>query len=383
MRGLDRVVWFDPQERRVRVQGGMRWRKLQDLIDPHDLSVRVMQSYSNFTVGGSVGVNCHGRYVGRGPLVNSVRALQLMMADGSTQELSRTQNPELFGAVFGGYGGLGVVTEVELELDRNARMERHVQQIALEDYPRYFQEQILHRPDSVLHNADLMPPDFDAPLAITWRESSQPLTIPERLVPRNADYSREQNLIWAVSELPGSRALREREMRRSLIEAPAVVWRNHEASLDASMLEPRTRRMSTYLLQEYFIPVAQFIPFARAMTRILNTHDANALNVSVRHSPPDTTSLLRWAPAEVFSFVLYYKQRNSPGTDAVAGVWTRKLIEAALASGGRYYLPYRRHATRAQFARAYPEAGAFAALKRRVDPQHRFTNRLWESYLPR
>ena len=47
------------------------------------------------------------------------------------------------------------------------------------------------------------------------------------------------------------------------------------------------------------------------------------------------------------------------------------------------YLPYRLHATPAQFARAYPEAQAFAALKRQVDPRGRFTNRLWQANLPR
>lgn len=46
----------------------MRWRDLQDHLDPHDLSVRTMQSYANFSVGGSVSVNVHGRYVGHGPI---------------------------------------------------------------------------------------------------------------------------------------------------------------------------------------------------------------------------------------------------------------------------------------------------------------------------
>lgn len=41
---------------------------------------------------------------------------------------------------------------------------------------------------------------------------------------------------------------------------PAVVWRNFEASLDVAELEPRTRRISTYALQEYFIPRRHFLP---------------------------------------------------------------------------------------------------------------------------
>jgi FAD/FMN-containing dehydrogenase len=167
----------------------------------------------------------------------------------------------------------------------------------------------------------------------------------------------------------------------SVLGKPAVVWRNHEASLDTAMLEPRTRSMSTYLLQEFFIPEEKFLPFARRMAGVLKAHRVNALNVSIRHSPADKTSLLAWAPQEVFAFVLYYKQRSTKAASREVRAWTRELIDAALDNGGRYYLPYRLDATREQFSRAYPEAAEFSALKARVDPGKRFRNLLWDAYL--
>jgi FAD/FMN-containing dehydrogenase len=72
MRQMKRVVWMRAAEHRVRVQAGITWRDLQDVLDPLNLSVRTMQSFSNFTVGGAVSVNCHGRYVGHGPVSHSV-----------------------------------------------------------------------------------------------------------------------------------------------------------------------------------------------------------------------------------------------------------------------------------------------------------------------
>lgn len=381
MRGL-RGIRVDAAAMRARVQAGASWRDLQDRLDPLGLSVRIMQSYSNFSVGGSLSVNCHGRYVGRGPLVNSVRALQLATADGQLLDLSREREPELFGAVVGGYGGLGVVTEVELDLDRNQRIARSAERVPLQDYPAWFAERVLADPDALLHNADMAPPAFDAPVAVTWRRTDEAPTLADRLVPRSGDYSRQQALIWAASELPGGDGIRDRELTQRLLSERAVVWRNHEASLDIASLEPRTRMFSTYLLQEYFIPVPAFHDFARAMARILRADDVHALNVSIRHSPADRISLLRWAPTEVFSFVLFHKQRNTGAADRAAGAWTRKLVDAALDHGGRHYLPYRLHATPAQFLRAYPEARAFAATKQRVDPHHRFRNRLWDRYLP-
>jgi FAD/FMN-containing dehydrogenase len=326
-------------------------------------------------------VNCHGRYVGLGPLVNSARALQLVTADAQVLELSRSRNSELFGAVFGGYGAFGVITEVELDLAENARLERIVRSVPLEDYPRYFRETVLSDPKVVMHNADLIPPDFDAPVAIGWRATDQPLTEPDRLIPRNQKYSMEKSAIWAVTELPGGASLRKNVIDRSVLGKPTVVWRNHEASLDTASLEPRTRSMSTYLLQEYFIPVDRFLPFVRKMAEILKDRKVNALNVSIRHSPADTVTMMRWAREEVFAFVLYYKQHSNGAASTEARAWTRELIDAALENGGRYYLPYRLDATREQFRRAYPEADAFAALKRRVDPERRFRNLLWDAYL--
>ena len=378
MRGMNRVLVLDPQRRVVRVQAGISWRDLQDAIDPHDLSVRIMQSYSNFTVGGSVSVNCHGRYVGKGSLVNSVRAVQMVRADGGIVEL--TPDDALFGGVFGGYGGLGVVTEVELDLDRNTRLRRVVEKVELDRYPDHFQRRVAQDPRVVLHNADLRPPDFVRPRLISWLTTDAPATVPERLIPRDRGYRRNQPLIWAVSELPGGKRLRRRIGDR-LLEREAVVWRNYEASLDTDALEPGSRLFSTYLLQEYFIPVGNFLPFARALADALRRREVNALNVSIRHSPRDARSLLTWAPTEVFSFVLYYKQRTSERARREAGVWTRELIDAALDNGGRYYLPYRLHAARSQFEQAYPEIGEFVGLKARVDPRGKFRNLLWDKYL--
>ncbi|MEW6761716.1 MAG: FAD-binding oxidoreductase [Pseudomonadota bacterium] len=380
MRGMNRLVKLDTAARVARVQAGMRWRDLQELLDPHDLAVQTMQSYANFTVGGAESVNAHGRYVGNGPVVNSLRALQLVLADGTVVEASRDKHAALFRAAAGGYGAVGVITEVELDLAHNTRIERVVTEVALGDYPAWFRREVM-RADCVFHNADLLPPHFDAPVAVSWHTSGKPLTETARLVPRGQSYSLEQNVLFAMTELPGGELLRSQVIHPLLLDKPAVKWRNHEASLDVAELEPRTRRISTYVLQEYFIPVRHFAGFARAMAAVIREHGAQVLNVSVRHSPPDTTSLLPWAKEEVFSFVLYYKQRTGKAARQEAGAWTRAMIDAALRFGGRYYLPYQLHATRAQFEQAYPEVAVLRSVKRSHDPDGKFSNSLWARYL--
>jgi FAD/FMN-containing dehydrogenase len=383
MRQMNSLVWLRPAEPAVRVQAGMRWRDLQDHIDPLGLAIKTMQSYSNFTVGGSVSVNAHGRYVGHGPVCHSVRSLQLVLADGSVVESSRAVNPDLFRAVLGGYGAVGVITEVELELVSNVRIERQVEEVALADYVGYFKRNVLANPRAILHNADLLPPEFNAPVSVSWFRArpDAPLTEHSSLVPRGGRYGLEQNVIWAVSELPGGYSLRKTIAHPLLTGKPATKWLNHEASLDAAELEPRTRRMSTYALQEYFVPERHFESFAREMAKVLRARRVEALNVSIRHSPADRDSLMPWAREDVFSFVLYHKQRTWQSARDVVGRWTRELIDVVLRHEGRYYLPYQLHASTAQFEAAYPEASELRQVKRRYDRDGKFSNELWRRYL--
>ena len=381
MRAMNRLIWVRREAKAVRVQAGMRWRDLQDVLDPLNLAVKVMQSYSNFTVGGSVSVNAHGRYVGVGPVGSTVRALQMVLADGSVVEASRNQHAELFRAAIGGYGALGVITEVELDLRDNTRIERIVAEVPLADYVSFFDRQVHADPASILHNADLLPPHFDAPVCVTWRATDKTLTEQARLVARGQSYGLEQNLLWVLTEVPAADRLRKSVLHPLLTARPTVKWLSHEASLDVAELEPRTRRASTYVLQEFFIPRRNFLPFAQALGPALRANHVEAVNVSIRHSPADGTTLLAWAKDEVFSFVLYFKQRTWDTAQAEVGRWTRALIELTLQHDGRYYLPYQLHASQSQFARAYPEIDELRRLKSSFDPAGKFTNSLWAKYL--
>nr|MBD9685004.1 FAD-binding oxidoreductase [Pseudomonas sp. PDM20] len=382
MRQLNQVVSFAPERRAIRVQSGIRWRDLQTVIDPYDLSVKIMQSYADFTVGGALSVNAHGRYVGAGPLINSVRSLQLVLANGSVVEASRQENADLFHGAIGGYGALGVITEVELDLVPNVVMERHVEHMPLAAYLAFFNEQVRGSAKAILHNADLAPPHFDQAVCVTWRETNKKLTVNDRLVPAQASYKLERAAMWSITRLPGGPLIRQALIDPLRYRGAAVVHRNYEASLDVTSLGPIATQHDTYALQEYFVPIAQFGPFAMRMAEILQAHKANVINVSVRHAPRETESYLCWAREEVFSFVLFYWQRTAPEACLEVGRWTRELIDCALALGGTYYLPYQLHATREQFSAAYPGARRLRDLKAKVDPGNRLRNKLLEHYFP-
>jgi FAD/FMN-containing dehydrogenase/SAM-dependent methyltransferase len=380
MRRLDRVLEFRPTGQVIRVEAGIRWCDIQRFVDPHGLSLRIMQTYANFTVGGSLSVNVHGRYVGLGPLILSVRAIRMVLADGSRVDASPTDNAELFYGAIGGYGGLGVIVEAELQLTDNVRVQREHVVLPTRDYARWFRERVRGHDDAVFHNADLYPPHYATARAVTWRKTVNAVTVPHRLQPIRKHYPIERYFFWAFTETPGGKWRRQHLLDRLLYLSTPVHWRNYEAGYDVAELEPASRKRSTYVLQEYFVPVGRFDEFVARMAEILGRHRVNAVNVSVRHAHPDPGSLLAWAREEVFAFVLYHKQRTRDNAKSRVAVWTRELIEAAIACGGCHYLPYQAHATREQFHRAYPRARELFALKRRLDPDFRWRNALWDAY---
>jgi len=63
MRMMNKILDFSVAEKWIKVQAGIRWCDIQQHVDEHNLSVKIMQTYANFTLGGALGVNAHGRYI--------------------------------------------------------------------------------------------------------------------------------------------------------------------------------------------------------------------------------------------------------------------------------------------------------------------------------
>lgn len=382
MRDFDQVLEFSAERREIRVQSGISWREILEYIDPYGLSPQIMQSYANFSIGGSLSVNVHGRYIGEGPLVGAVRGIRMVLADGSLVDASPTQNSEIFYGAIGGYGGLGVIVEATLGLVENSRLARESKVMPLSDYRPWFRDHVQGDVEVLMHNGILYPDSFDTVRAVSYRRTQAPLTVTERLVPADKAYPLQRAGIRLTSASRAGRVLREAALDPLLYRGQQVQWRNHEASLDVRELQPISGPDFSYVLQEYFVPPAQLERFVGELARLTRQHQAKLINVSIRHAKADPGTLLAWAPEEVFALVLYYRQGNDDRERERAAAWTRDLISAALASGGRYYLPYQIHATREQFLAAYTRAPEFFTLKQRLDPGYKFRNRLWDAYYP-
>jgi len=382
MRDYDQVVDFSAEDRWITVQSGMSWRELQEYIDPHGLSVKIMQTYANFSVGGSVSVNVHGRYIGHGPIISSVKELQLVLADGSVVQATRLENPHLFRAAIGGYGGIGVITEVTLELEKNEKVGRQTKVMPISEYREYFAENIRDDDQVIFHNGDIYPPDYEQVRDVSWYITDEPLTIDDRIIATDDSYFLLPKMIKFTNSGSFGKWFRGAVVDPLYYASDRVAWRNWEASYDVRELGEEDRSKVTWVLQEYFIPVENFDNFVPRMRAIFQEYEVDVVNVSIRHALPDHESYLSWARREVFAFVVYHSQGTTDEDKKKVGVWTRKMIDAIIEEDGAFYLPYQPHASVAQFRAAYPNAEKYFSVKREVDPDNRFQNKLWEKYFP-
>ena len=226
MREFNQVISFDPKKKEITVQSGIRWRDIQDVIDPEGLSIKIMQSYSNFTVGGSLSVNVHGRYLGEGPIIKSVKSIKVVLADGSIVDASPYQNTELFYGVIGGYG-LGVIAEATLELVPNVKVSRETEYMTIEQYT-FFEQNIKNNRSIVFHNADIYPPDYTHINSVSWVKTDKPLTVEEKLISRDKDYWWQPKAAKFVADSNFGKWMRQHIFEPIHYSSDEVQWRNHQ-----------------------------------------------------------------------------------------------------------------------------------------------------------
>lgn len=111
-----RRIEVDPQARRARAEGGVRWGELDRATQEYGLAVTGGQvshtGIAGLTLGGGIGwlMREHGL------TVDSLLSADVVSADGAQLRASAEENPELFWALRGGGGNFGIVTEFEYRL---------------------------------------------------------------------------------------------------------------------------------------------------------------------------------------------------------------------------------------------------------------------------
>jgi FAD/FMN-containing dehydrogenase len=146
------------------------------------------------------------------------------------------------------------------------------------------------------------------------------------------------------------------------------------------LLEYRSGR-DTDIIQEYYVPVANFVPFMDRFREILLGADLNVISSTVRYVRANAIPTLAYAPhTDVFAIIQMSNVGLSAKAQAEAATVTQRLVAAALEYGGTYYLTYQLYPTPEQFHRAYPNAGHAFERKRFYDPAEIFSSQFYEKY---
>jgi FAD/FMN-containing dehydrogenase len=371
------------------VGAGALWADVVPFLDARGRSIAVMQSDASFSVGGSLSTNVHGWPVGRPPMASTVRAFRLVTAAGRVVRCSREENADLFALALGGYGLFGIILDAELETVPNRWLRATRVATPAAGLSGLFEATV--RSDSTVEMAygriSVAPGRFlqDAVLTVFRRAApsnlptgSPPPAVsrPSRLLPLARAVFRGQ-----VGSAYGKTLRWDAERRLASAVTPEFVTRNTLLSGDTRLYTSRDDAR-TDILHEYFLPPDRLTAWLDRVRPLLVASGMDLLNVTVRDVRADRETVLRYAPEDRLGVVMFFSQERTPAAEARMAMLTRALVDAALDAGGTYYLPYRAHATRAQFARAYPMAPAFFAAKARADPDTLFRNGFYSAYGP-
>jgi len=376
------AIQADVEAKTYRVAAGTRWRTVVAELDKIGFSPKVMQSNNDFGVGSTFAVNAHGWPVPHAGCGSTVRSIKMMIGDGTIQTCSRTENTALFQHAMGGYGLVGIITELELDMVPNRRLAPTFDRVPGADLGRKFADLLASdgKIDMAYGRLDVsLDSFFEDGLLVAYRPTEDQADLPaasgsgflseaSRLIFRNQlDSDFGKNVRWWNETLIGP-ALVGETTRNSLINEAVIALDDGDPS-------------RTDILHEYFVPPEKFADFIKACQEVIPASYQQLLNVTVRFVGADKDSVLAYAPQDRIASVFLFSQEKTERAEADMARMTHALIERVIALGGAYYLPYRPHATLDQLTRAYPRAAEFAAFKRQSDKDLIFRNRFWDRYI--
>lgn len=375
-------VEIDSANSIYRVHAGARWSQVISALDPQGWSPKVMQSNNDFGVAATFSVNAHGWPVPFGPMGSTVRALRMILPSGDLVTCSPSENAELFSMAMGGYGLIGVIVDLDVEMVKNTRLTPTYDVLDASAFANAFREAI-EDPSVTMAYGRLNVERanfFQKALLVSYRETEDQLDLPaaagsgwmshaaSRLYRAQLGDEAFKSFRWWNETRLGPMLGAGDATRNTLINEPVITLDDRDPD-------------RTDILHEYFVGFDAFDGFLEACREVIPASYQEFLNVTLRYVAQDDQSTLSFATEPRIAAVMSFSQELTHRAEADMARMTRALIDRIVAIGGAYYLPYRPHATVEQFVASYPKAEVFAQDKRRLDPQLVLRNTLWDSYL--
>lgn len=366
---LTGILRADRRTGLVTVRAGTPLRQLNTELAELGLAMSNLGDIDAQTVAGAISTGTHGTGAAVGGLATQVRAVELVLADGSTRYCDEHENPELFAAARLGLGALGLITTVTLRCEPAFALAADERSEPL---------------DAVLERFDELADAHDhfefywfphGSKALVKRNDRLPAgTSPRPLHPvRNfVEYEVLENRAFAALCRAGRRVP---ALVRPLNRLCAATWSSRSYS-DRSDRVFVTRRGVRFVECEYAIP-------RTALREVLDE-----LRVAVGHleHPVMFPVEVRVAAADdVWMSTAHGRPTAYIAVHQFAGMpyrhWFDTFESIAAAAEGRPHWGKMHRLDAAELRRRYPRFDDFRKVRSTVDPEGTFTNPYLERVL--
>ncbi len=395
--GMNRILGFDQESAQVRVEAGVR---LIDIFrrfhaDLYTLPSSPTESHS--TVSGAMSANVNGKDGAKqGSFYNNVVRFSLLTASGEVVEVDRDH--ELFNAVIGGVGILGVILEATLQLQRIPSP-----YLAVRRRPAADVDALLEVLSEAERDSDLMVAWVDAYArgdsvgravvhVANWVECSAGQAEREALLDKGYRWlESHRRMGLAVHELFGPLLSALLYLQRPLLTLFNGFYYAFSSLLARWQKSPAHELFIAYSFAASFtVPPAHLVCGPRGFTVQLSFPREQAREALqellgiCRSSPyPPVTTILRAhrRDAALLSFSedgysLNVEFHPKAREEQACRRAVDRLIDATAKRGGRIHLTKDQVLTSEQFRRVFPGYVELLALKRRYDPEGLFTSDL-------
>jgi len=390
-RGMRHVRNFDTVNGLLSVDAGMLWTEVLAFLattwEVDGQGWTILQKpigADRSTIGGSMSVNVHGNPLAYPPLVADVERFMLVGADGPPQTASLNQNLNLFRLAIGGYGLVGVVTEVTLRLIRRGKVERVVSEDVVENVVVTMRDRAT---SGHLYGEFLLSPNHESfndflrrGVLTTW--SPVPIETPLDPAPISEEALRQLLLLAHTDPYKAMRTAIDLYLDTS----GRVEWTDqmqmgglpddYHREFDREVEGPP----GTDVITEIFVPRDRLPDFLAAARALLRGGAMRMIHAVVRLTESDEETFLAWAKDRYACVTLQFHVAREAADFDRAAVTFREILDEALERGGSFHLAYPRWATRDQLEAAYPRFDEFLRLKGIYDPEDRFQSDWYRYY---
>ncbi len=357
--GYQRVLGHDPEARTVTAQAGITLSRLCDELDLRGLALENMGDIAYQSIAGATATATHGTGWHFGNISSRIVGLRLIASDGSIVVATPEENPEVLAAARVGVGALGIVSTVTIEAVKAFRLH------AIEEPMRV--DEVLSDFDGFMSSADHV--EFYWVPHTGWALTKRNRRTDEPAAPRGRVKELKDDLI--LPNLAFGALCRIGRRRPSWIPRMAKVLPStgrleYTDRSDRVFTSPRKVR---FYEMEYGIP-RDAVPEALNRVRALVDESGIQLSfpVEVRVVAPDDIPLST-AQGRATGYIAVHVYQGTPYDAYFQGV--EQIMDSY---GGRPHwgkMHFQGHET---LADRYPRWDDFQAVRRRLDPDGRFTN---------